>query len=142
MQNTTDPQGEFAIVHIRPGTDSHRNHPVGTVAVSLTSAVNGYLVVGYSVQHSKLDSWDAARGREIAVGRAARGRQSCLTLELPLDVIGTLRRRDLITLALRELVRSVTASNGATRRFRLAMVDTLARVESSSHTGATSEEAA
>ena len=122
-----DNQNDFAIIHVRPGLEG-KKQPVGTVAISLPEAAQGRLVVGYSIQHSKHDRWDGARGRAVAIGRAARGRSS--SINGVVDPITT--RRDLNIAAL-ELVQFAMSGGGldalnVSRRFRLAVDDTLIRL--------------
>ena len=124
LNKNIDNQNDFAIIHIRPGTDG-KSHPIGTVAVNLRAAADGELLVGYSIQHSKLDSWDRAKGREVAIGRAARDRASCLAG----TVAKCTSRRMLIIAALAMLDEKL--HNGdvtANRKFSRAVVDTFIRM--------------
>jgi hypothetical protein len=120
--NSNDNQNEFAVIHIRPGTEG-KHHPVGTVAINLEAAKQGALQVGYAIQHSKLDKWDAARGRAVAIGRAGRGRDSMLYQSID----PKLKRRELFVSAL-ELITLHENRLDLSRGFRAAIHDTLFRL--------------
>lgn len=122
MQNTKDNQNDFAIIHIRPGLEG-KAQPVGTVAINLLEARAGRLVVGYAIQHSRLDAWDAAKGRSIAVGRAARGRDPFLASAVSKSAM----RRELLIAALDLIVANNDMLN-LSRNFREATKDTLFRL--------------
>jgi hypothetical protein len=117
-----DNLNDFAIIHVRPGLDS-KTQPVGTVAVNLQAFKRGRLVVGYAIQHSKLDKWDAARGRAVAVGRAARNRDA----ELCGSVDPKIGRRELLIAALELIVDNESMLN-LSRNFRSSTCDTLSRM--------------
>jgi len=126
MQDSKDNQNDFSVIHIRPGLQG-KSQPVGSVAVNLRDTEFGHLTVGYSIQHSKLDAWDGARGRAVAIGRAARGRDTCLVGRVDMNV----RRRELLIAAL-ELVEMMLATDetlSASRNFRRALSDTLIRMQ-------------
>jgi hypothetical protein len=122
IMNSNDNQNDFAIIHVRPGLEG-KTQPVGTVAVNLESVKSGLLVAGYAIQHSKLDKWDASRGRMVAVGRAARGRDSMLCQ--PVDP--KLGRRELLISALQLIVSNEDMLN-LSRDFRSSTRDTLSRL--------------
>ena len=96
MQTKIDNQKEFAVVHVRPGVVD-KQHPVGTVAINLTEAKAGMLVVGYGIQHSKSDKWNAQRGSEVAVGRATKSRKQ---IRLVCEATRNASRRELLVWAL------------------------------------------
>lgn len=122
FMNSNDNLNDFAIIHVRPGLES-KTQPVGTVAVNLEAVKTGLLVVGYAIQHSKLDRWDAARGRAVSVGRAARGRDSMLCQ--PIDP--KLGRRELLIAALELIVANEDMLN-LSRDFRSSTRDSLSRL--------------
>ncbi len=123
MQNTKDNQNDFAIIHVRPGLEG-KAQPVGTVAINLKAAAQGSLIVGYAVQHSRLDKWDAARGRLVAVGRASRGRYESTVWS---DIEKGVMRRELLIAGL-ELIVANEGTLNLSRGFRLAAKDTLNRL--------------
>ncbi len=122
MNNSNDDQSDFAIIHVRPGLQG-KEHPVGTIAIDLGALDLGLLVVGYAIQHSSLDAWDGARGRAIAVGRAARRRDTCLVSKIEPSTM----RRELLIAAL-DLVKANSDTLNLSRGFRRAVSDTLARL--------------
>jgi hypothetical protein len=117
-----DNQNDFAIIHVRPGLEG-KAQPVGTIAVSLAAAAAGSLVVGYAVQHSKLDNWDAERARIVAVGRAARGRKTCARGSIEKGIM----RRELLIAAI-QLLNVKNDDIHLSRAFRKGVQDTLARL--------------
>ncbi len=117
-----DDQNDYAIIHVRPGLEG-KGHPIGTIAVSLPLARVGTLAVGYAIQHSKLDRWDAVRGRKVAVGRAARGRDSVVSAIIDKGML----RRELLITALGLLVAEGDILN-LSHSFRRATKDTLQRM--------------
>jgi hypothetical protein len=122
MQNSNDNQNDFAIIHVRPGLEG-KEQPVGTLAVNLPAAAVGELIVGYAIQHSKLDAWNGARGRMVAVGRASRVRDSAICAPI---ARGTMRRELLI--AALELIEANNDTLNLSRGFRSAVSDTLTRL--------------
>ncbi len=117
-----DNMNDFAIIHVRPGLEG-KTQPVGTIAVDINASKRGALVVGYAIQHSKLDKWNAVRGRSVAVGRAARGRDA----ELCRSINPKLGRRELLIAALELMVENEDLFN-LSRGFRSAARDTLSRM--------------
>lgn len=120
MQTKIDNQKEFAVVHVRPGVVD-KQHPVGTVAINLTEAKAGMLVVGYGIQHSKSDKWNAQRGSEVAVGRATKSRKQ---IRLVCEATRNASRRELLVWALQ----AVQERGELTRTFKKALADSIERM--------------
>jgi hypothetical protein len=126
MHTNEQTNDDFAYIHIREGIDG-KNHPIGTVAVSLVPNGIEYRV-GYAIQNSREDRWDSALGRSIAAGRAARSKNDRLSFRVLDDGSRFVSRQTLLKMAIAAVQDALADSRSSSRRFNRALRDTLRRI--------------
>ncbi len=115
---------DFSFIHVRPGLDDKKEHPLATIAIHLVS-IDGRYGVALASQHLKKDEkWNAGMGRFVAAGRAARSKDR-LFIVAPNG--GS--RRDLILDAVQRVYDAIQYKEiNASRKVARAVSDTLIRL--------------
>jgi len=123
MQNSNDNPNDFLFIHIRPGIES-KGHPLATVAVHLVSENGIRYGVALASQHLKKDEkWNAAMGRFVAAGRAARSKERLFVY------FRAHGRRDLIISAVERVSYAIeTGEIKASRKVARAVNETVTRL--------------
>ncbi len=116
---------DFAFIHVRPGLDDKKEHPIATIAIHLVSDDTGRYGVALASQHLKKDEkWNAAMGRFVAAGRAARSKDRLFMYYDPSE-----SRRDLIISAVERIAHAIEYGEiKASRKVTRAINDTVTRL--------------